>query len=258
MSDPFPGEAMTANGSASMMPPAEARSVLLRYVADVVATPALADSVARRAARLVLPRSLRAPVRRFLTDAVGIRERRKAPTLACRHPLQFQLGSGKTPKSGWVNIDLVGDPVDLAWNCERRLPFGDATVDALFHEHLLEHLPLKSGLDLTLECYRLLKPGGILRVGVPDVARLLRSWLDQPSDFVESVRPGRPTPFLAVQEVFYCCGHRTMYDFETLALLCRAAGFEMIEQRDFGDSRLSPCPDSEHRRSGTLYVEAVK
>jgi hypothetical protein len=38
----------------------------------------------------------------------------------------------------------------------------------------------------------------------------------------------------------------------------RVAGFEVIEQRDFGASRLSPCPDSEHRRPETLYVEAVK
>ena len=240
------------------MLPSEARSVILRYVHRVAATPGPADSVARRAARLVLPQPLRLPLRRFLTDAVRIRERRKVSTLTSRDPLQFHLGSGGTPKSGWVNIDLVGDPVNLAWNCERRLPFGDATVDALFHEHLLEHLPLKSGLDLTIECHRLLKPGGILRVGVPDVARYLRSWLDQSHEFVESVRPGRPTPFLAVQEVFYCYGHRAMYDFETLALLCRAAGFEVIEQRDFGDSRLSPCPDSEHRRPETLYVEAVK
>jgi len=249
---------MTGNSSAGTMPPSEARLALLRYAAGVGATAGPADSVARRAARLVLPRPLRAPARRFLTDAVEIRERRKVATLASRYPLQFHLGSGGTPKSGWVNVDLVGDPVDLAWNCERRLPFSDATVDALFHEHLLEHLPLKGGLDLSIECYRLLKPGGILRVGVPDVARLLRSWLDQSDEFVQSVRPGRPTPFLAVQEVFYCCGHRTLYDFETLALLCRAAGFEVIEQRDFGDSRLSPCPDSEHRRSETLYVEAVK
>jgi hypothetical protein len=38
----------------------------------------------------------------------------------------------------------------------------------------------------------------------------------------------------------------------------RAAGCEVIEQRDFGDSRLCPCPDSEHRRPETIYVEAVK
>jgi hypothetical protein len=38
----------------------------------------------------------------------------------------------------------------------------------------------------------------------------------------------------------------------------RAAGCEVIEQRDFGDSRSRPCPDSEHRRPETVYVEAVK
>ena len=53
MSDP-PGKAMTENGSAAMMLPSEARSVLLRYVARVAATPGPADYLARRAARLVL------------------------------------------------------------------------------------------------------------------------------------------------------------------------------------------------------------
>lgn len=47
-------KAITANGSAATMLPSEARSELLRYVARVAATPGPADSVARRAARLVL------------------------------------------------------------------------------------------------------------------------------------------------------------------------------------------------------------
>jgi hypothetical protein len=47
-----------------------------------------------------------------------------------------------------------------------------------------------------------------------------------------------------------------MYDFETLALLLRAAGFDRPEQRAFGETALEPPPDSTHRRAETLYVEA--
>jgi len=37
-----------------------------------------------------------------------------------------------------------------------------------------------------------------------------------------------------------------------------AAGFEQVERMDFGASRISPCPDSPHRRDETLYVEAIR
>jgi hypothetical protein len=72
------------------------------------------------------------------------------------------------------------------------------------------------------------------------------------------VRPLAPTRLLAVQELFYWPGHATMYDFETLRLLIAAAGFEAVERGGFGDSRIDPCPDSEHRREETLYVEAIR
>ena len=77
------------------------------------------------------------------------------------------MGSGGERKAGWVNVDLLGDPVDVAWNLASPLPFAPESVDAVFHEHLLEHLPLQVGAALMQECYRVLKPGGILRVGVP-------------------------------------------------------------------------------------------
>jgi hypothetical protein len=97
----------------------------------------------------------------------------------------------------------------------------------------------------------------VLRVGVPDAGEYLRSYAGD-GQFVNSVRPGRPTTLLAVQELFYLHGHRTMFDFDTLAFLCRAAGFPVVERRRFGEGRLVPNPDGEHRRRETLYVECVK
>jgi SAM-dependent methyltransferase len=188
------------------------------------------------------------------TRALRSRERRRLAELP--RPLRLHLGSGNEHKDGWVNVDLAGYPVEAAWNLARPLPLQDGSVEAIFHEHLLEHLTLEEGLAFCRECHRLLRPGGVLRIGVPDAGAAARSYAEDPGAFLEEARPGRPTAMLALQELFYYPGHRTMYDFQTLALLLRAAGFDRPEQRAFGETALEPPPDSPHRRAETLYVEA--
>lgn len=236
----------------------EAHDKLSRYLAGTGTTSVASEPPLKRIVRAVVPASLRPVVRPAATDLLSIRERRRASRMARRVPLRLHLGSGRSPKSGWVNVDLFGDRVDLAWNLHRSLPFEQDSVDAIFHEHLLEHFTLRKGSALIRECYRILKAHGVLRIGVPDAATYLQSYMQDGGVLIASAYPGRPTPLLAMQEVFYRHGHRTMYDFDTLALVCNAAGFATVERRQFGDSRLTPCPDSEHRRPWTLYVEAVK
>ena len=236
----------------------EAHDTLLRYLDETRVVLKTPDPFLKRIARRLVPAPLRPVVRRAATDLFILREQRRAVEIARRIPLQLHLGSARSPKAGWVNIDLLGDPVDFVWNLARPLPFMDNSVDAIFHEHVLEHFTLREGFALIQQCYRVLKPGSVLRIGVPDVAAYARSYLQGGGDLIAAARPRRPTPLLAMQEVFYWYGHRTMYDFDTLALVCRAAGFEAVEQRVFGDSRLTPCPDSDHRQLDTLYVEAVK
>jgi predicted SAM-dependent methyltransferase len=236
----------------------EARERLREYLESAAETSGPQTSVPRRLAKSVVSEALLFTVRRLATDAMVIQQRRLANRLAQRTPLRLHLGSGRTPLTGWLNVDVLGAPTDLAWNLNRALPFPTATVDSIFHEHVLEHLPLRDGLTLTQECHRLLKPDGVLRIGVPDAGSYLRAYPDDADHFLDVNRPGRPTPLLAIQEIFYLHGHRTMFDFETLALVCRAAGFQQVERRRFGDSRIVPTPDGEHRREETLYVEAVR
>ncbi|HUG11226.1 MAG TPA: methyltransferase domain-containing protein [Opitutaceae bacterium] len=206
----------------------------------------------------ITPRRFKFAARLYATNALRVRERRRAVELAKRRPLLLHPGCQKIRKEGWVNIDLAGFPVELNWNLLRPLPFPDDCADAVFHEHLQEHFSLVEGLGLTREFCRVLKPGGILRIGVPDAGRYLRGYVDESSAFLETIRPGRPTRLLAIQDLFYWPGHRTMYDFETLRLVVAAAGFARVEQRAFGESALDPVPDSAHRELETLYVEAVK
>ncbi len=107
------------------------------------------------------------------------------------------------------------------------------------------------------ECYRVLKPGGILRVGVPDAGQLIRSYAGD-RGYLEELHPDRPTAMLAVQELFYWHRHCAMFDAETLCLFFQASGFPEPSQREFGDSDIGQAPDTERRRRETLYVEARK
>ena len=232
--------------------PQEARRTLVAYLDQLERDPGFdprprpGDPLVRRLGKQLVPQRYRLAARLLATRARAPRARRRASELAARRPLKLHLASGPVAKPGWVNVDLAGDAVDLEWNIATGLPFRDSSVDAVFHEHFLEHLGLADGYALTLESHRVLRPAGVLRIGVPDGERPRSSW------------PDAPTTLLALQEFFRDPGHLTLYDVETLTLLLTAAGFEGIAPRSFGDSALDPCPDSEHRRAETLYVEAVK
>lgn len=216
------------------------------------------DSALRRVAKHAVPVRRRGTARVAVTNAVAPFQRRKARALAVSGgPLRLHLGSGGQPKQGWVNLDLAGDPVDLAWNLAHGVPFADASVDAVFHEHLFEHIPLEAGLGLMDETFRVLRPGGILRVGVPDAGALIQSYVGD-GEYLDLIHPARPTRLLGVQELFYWHRHTTMYDEDTLALVFRAGGFSSPTVRAFGESELDVAPDTERRRAETLYMEAVK
>lgn len=204
-------------------------------------------------------RSGREHVKNWLTSAIVPAEAFKARRLAQREaPLKLHLGCADTYLDGWVNIDMVrpGRRLDLRWDLRRGLPFPAKTVEGIFSEHLFEHIPLPGALALLRECRRVMVTGGVIRTGVPDLDCYVRGYLGE-DPIIDDLRSGRPTRAIALSELFYFHGHRTMYDFETLALLLREAGFRRIEHSAFGESALQPQPDSEHRRRGTLYVEAV-
>jgi len=237
-----------------------ARESLRTYLDSLAASPAPAAGgrLPHRVARTLLTPSRRGAVALAMTEAKRPRERRRAETAARGGNLRLHLGSAWGPKEGWFNIDLAGHPVDLAWNLARGLPFPDGSAEAIFHEHLLEHLPLEAAAKLMEESHRVLCPGGVMRIAVPDAGRYLVSYANEGQGLIAEYRPGRPTNLLAAQEVFYRHGHRSAWDLVTLELFVRAAGFEQCEERGFGKSRIEPCPDSPHRERESIYVEAVK
>jgi hypothetical protein len=62
------------------------------------------------------------------------------------------------------------------------LPFADCTFEAIYHSHLLEHLRRELALPFLRECHRVLRPGGVLRIAVPDLEAIVRLYLQALDD----------------------------------------------------------------------------
>ncbi len=103
----------------------------------------------------------------------------EAPPIAThRPPRLLQLGCGGRPHPAWINLDLRPLPPGVRrHDVTAPLPFPDRHFDAVYHAHLLEHLPRDRAPAFAAECYRVLRPGGVLRVVVPDLEQIARLYL---------------------------------------------------------------------------------
>ena len=91
----------------------------------------------------------------------------------------INIGCGDVFHPAWINLDVL--PVSAGvrrLDARRPLPFADGTVDAVYHSHVLEHLTSEEAELFLRECFRVLRPGGVVRVVVPDLAGIARAYLD--------------------------------------------------------------------------------
>src|SRR5918992_2339635 len=132
----------------------------------------------------------RLPVRQLVTAAVRPLMVRRSRRAAAAGSVLLNLGCGRTPLPGWTNVDLAGrNDAALALDVRRPLPFASGSVDAVFTEHLLEHLSYDDATFLLSECARVLGPGGVIRVVVPDFGRYARAYATGDGDFLDWPAP---------------------------------------------------------------------
>ena len=92
---------------------------------------------------------------------------------------RLNLGCGSQVHPEWTNVDIMPrHPGVINHDLNKRLPFADASFEVVYHSHVLEHLTKAHGKAFVGECYRVLKPGGILRVVVPDLEMIARLYLE--------------------------------------------------------------------------------
>jgi predicted SAM-dependent methyltransferase len=187
--------------------------------------------------------------------------------------LLVNLGAGKTGRTGWVNIDTYYvQGINCIYDIRKSLPFPDASVKGIFCEHFLEHLDYTEEVPAFLtECHRVLKPGGVLRIIVPDAGKYLKAYCDEGWESITKIRQlnnnhedGTTNRYMTKIELInhiFRQGyqHKFAYDFETLEFVLLLFGFRQVTQQEFGISVLSDLSiDQAKRSSESIYVDALK
>ena len=160
----------------------------------------------------------------------------------------FNIGSyGTMFHYGWRNLDVI----DLrAWaqghgysfvchDVTRGLPYDDGIVDLIFASHVLEHFTYEQGAALLAECHRVMKPGAVMRVLVPDAERLIAAYRTDKLgayDEMSETASARPTRASKLYELL-CAEHRAIYDEGTLVRALRSAGFKHADRAAFRQSQ---------------------
>jgi predicted SAM-dependent methyltransferase len=151
------------------------------------------------------------------------------------------------------------------------LPFEDGSVDWVYAEHLIEHVPLLDAIDWLAEVRRILAPGGLLRITTPDLRAYAAGYLAEDEKFfarhrrrLSVMRVGPPMPdrrAFMVNQIFYLYGHRWIYDHDELRYALAQAGFEpdRVTAREFRDGHRQDVADldTSFRCDETIYIEAM-
>jgi len=179
----------------------------------------------------------------------------------------LHLGCGPKYLRGFVNIDANPfNKIDLWLDVRNGLPFPASYADSIYSTHMFEHFYPDELLLLLKECFRVLRPGGGIRLIVPSLTSAITAYAQRRSDWFHNDYPrhfdslgGRFSNFI------FCDGqHRTAFDLSYLDEVLRAVGFGDVEEWAEGRSRLykESVPPYEPGDSRdlphSLYVEAFK
>jgi predicted SAM-dependent methyltransferase len=92
----------------------------------------------------------------------------------------LNLGCGERVHPDWINIDIAASQsCVMAHDLVRGIPFETESADVVYHAALFEHVRRENAADFLREIYRALKPGGIIRIGVPDLEKICRTYLEK-------------------------------------------------------------------------------
>lgn len=207
--------------------------------------------------------ALRRSVRDVLLEAkLSLRHSRgirKVAGFLGMQSLRLNLGCGPNKKPGWLNVDFFDASADVQLDLREPWPFADNSVDYIYSEHVFEHFEFyKEVPHFLAESLRILRPGGVFDVGVPDTEWPLCGYGNPQHDywpFAPTHHPASCETQLDHINFHFRQGteHKYAWDEETLRRSLVRAGFTSVVRREF-DTAL----DAEFRKIGTLYMRATK
>jgi SAM-dependent methyltransferase len=214
-----------------------------------------------------------------------LHKRQRLSIPPAKHPIKINLGSSLVVTGDWINIDGSLSAFFATWprpvlrliyrlasmrtqyteaqylhilkthrflhhNLEYGIPLPSACADYVFSSHFLEHLSKAHGTRLIAEAWRILKPGGVIRIAVPDLAQSIAAY--QAGDKAAAM-----DGIFAYLDLGYFARHRYMYDFDMLCDLLQRSGFSQVRRCEMYQGQVPDIAILDNR-PGSLVVEAAK
>lgn len=178
-------------------------------------------------------------------------------------PIKLHLACGPNIVKDWVNIDILDKKGITIHDLTKPLPYKDSSVDAIFHEHFIEHLSKAEAEAFLRDCYRVLKLGGIMRIGWPDLKKLINAYNFKKRKFKDYVLPHMADHRHGGNwdEIFSDClfgwEHKYAYTANHLKKVVADIGFKDVEVKKYKQSSYDVALDFRDDPA-TTYVESIK
>lgn len=201
--------------------------------------------------------------------------------------VKINLGCGLRVASGWLNIDGSLNALIAFWpswthrlvyrfsgshsyytldeycgileshsflyhDLSHSLPLYDNSVDYIYSSHFLEHLFKDDAAELLKSCARALKPGGTIRISIPDLAYAVSLYgLGRKTEMLDDY-------FFVEGKGSYLARHKYMYDFELIKAALEQAGFSTITRCEYQKGKTPDIKVLDVYPEVSLFVEAVR
>ena len=229
-------------------------------------------------------KKLRRLVRRLSASHLGIKHDQRLIDRYLRDVTterKLQLGCGRNWLEGWLNSDYFPRTSDiLQLDVTIALPFENDTFDYIFSEHVIEHISYPEGAYMLKECFRVLKPGGVLRVGTPDLAFLVnlyredeaasqsRTQIEQEfleyflANEIKDRETNAPVDFdtYLINKFVRAWGHEFIYDEKSLRHMMKTLGFVDITRCEVMESEhqaLCGLENIDRKPPGHIALETI-
>jgi SAM-dependent methyltransferase len=175
---------------------------------------------------------------------------------------RLNWGCGNWKMAGWINSDIKDEPgVDLVCDIRDGLPLPDDDLDYAVSIHALPEIPYRDLLGAIAELRRVLKPGGVLRLGLPDVERGIRAFLANDRDYflVPDKDAATIGGKLVTQLVWYGWS-KSLFTYDFTEELLVKAGFREVLECSYHQTKSSfpEIVEIDSRERESFFVEAVK
>ena len=186
--------------------------------------------------------------------------------------LKVHLGCGPDVRRGWINVDAslwgrkneTPEAIYVNHDLRRGLPLPQGSCALIYSSHFFEHLDETTGASLMRDCFRALRPGGILRTVLPDMSRIFQAYLNGDDSFFQLMDDhhligdrigGRVIADYINYAVYQFGEHKSIYDYEKLTRLLSEIGFSSVTKSAFIEELDVP---TDLRRAYSSYTEARK